>query len=292
MYEPAELHQQNRHALSHFIDQLICQQNRTNDFVVEGEKLVSKSSGKVYPVKDNVVDVRGEQTSNDEWERLNEQFLNYHRSLSPFTLINATPVINYVSVKSGIGQLKNARVLDVGAGTGHMFCSFFRFPETIDYYLLDPNLRLLHDQFIRVYPGLTELKISHFLGYSEDLPFVDQNFDLVMSYSSIDHFKDFPQFIESAKRVLKPGGTLLISSHLDKEGKGKNFSKRVSSLFSYTVLERLARSRYFRKWQVGHDDHTYHFENSQPIRKVMEEKEFTVEQDEEFDNFFFLVGRK
>ena len=274
------------------MDLMICQQNRSNDLKVDGNKLVSESSGKSYTVRENVVDVRVDAESNDEWARLNEQFLNYHRSLSPFTLINSTPVINYVSVKSGIGQLKNARVLDVGAGTGHMFCSFFRFPETLDYFLLDPNLRLLHDQFIRVYPGLTELKLSHFLGYSEDLPFVDESFDLVMSYSSIDHFKDFPQFIESAKRVLKSGGTLLISSHLDKDSKGSSFGERIDSLFSSTGLEKLARSRYFRKWAVGHDDHTYHFENSHPIRQVMEEKGFVVEQDEEFGNYFFLVGRK
>ena len=42
--------------------------------------------------------------------------------------------------------------------------------ETIDYFLVDPNIRLIHDQFIRLYPKLSYLKMSHIQANAEFLP--------------------------------------------------------------------------------------------------------------------------
>ena len=63
--------------------------------------------------------------------------------------------LHYNQLNQKQNPLKNIKVLDVGGGTGHTHCSFFQFPEEIEYYLLDPNLRLLHDQFLRLYPKLS-----------------------------------------------------------------------------------------------------------------------------------------
>ena len=52
--------------------------------------------------------------NSDEWMKLNKQFLNYHKSLSVYTAINSTPIINYLSLETEFGLMKNKKVLDIG----------------------------------------------------------------------------------------------------------------------------------------------------------------------------------
>jgi len=292
IYEPAQLFSQRRKKVEEFVECLRSPDQEKKALQIDGETVRSDDGTIRFSVKDEVVDFRTGADENKEWEELNEQFLNYHKSLSPYTLINSASVINYLSLKTGLGELKNAKVLDVGGGTGHTHCSFFRYPETIDYHLLDPNLRLMHDQFIRVYPMLSYVPMVHVLGYAEDLPFKEDYFDIVMSVSSIDHFKDYPQFIKDAKRVLKPGGQLLISSHLDVEKESEKKVSLMDKLFSNDFLEMLARYMYFRRHRVGSDDHTYHFTTSDPIKQTMLDEGFEIEASETYSRYFFIVGRK
>ena len=294
IYALADLYHQNRKDVSEIINDLASVETTDGDLVIKDDQALCQSSGKTYTINDNIVDFTGalkDQTSS-EWARLNEQFLNYHKSLSPYTMINDTPILNYVSLKSGIGELKNAKVIDVGAGTGHGFCSFFHFPETLDYYLVDPNLRLLHDQFIRLYPKLTRYKIGHVLSFAEKLPFKSGIADVVMSLSSIDHFNDFPEFIKEAHRLLKPGGKLLIYSHLDIPHAPDQIINKERKYFLSSFFEKLARYLYYRTARVGQDDHTYHFETPDPINKSIEATGFTIDKSEVFKNFFFIVANK
>ena len=169
IYKLADLFPQNRHNISHYIHLLKCINCGGGNFESSNLAITCTSCNTKFEVDDNIVNIISDSSNTDKWSELNEQFLGYHKSLTPYTLLNAAPFINYLSYKSGIGNLKNIKVLDVGGGTGHTLCSFFHYPETIDYYLIDPNIRLLHDQFIRVYPKLLELKMSHFRGYAEKL---------------------------------------------------------------------------------------------------------------------------
>ena len=255
--------------------------------------LVSRSSGKRYPVQANVVSFLDDDDLGDpEWERLNQTFLNYHRSLTVYTMLNSAPVINFVSRQSGIGELENVRVVDVGAGTGHTLCSFFRHPETIEYYLVDPNLRLLHDQFIRLYPRLTELRMGHVLAHAERLPFQDCFADIVMSLSSIDHFSDHQVFAREAARVLKPGGKLLVSSHLDVPVQADDQTSLRRKLLSHSLPERVARYVYYRRHRVAADDHTLHLKDTSPVEQWVEAAGFRVDRAEIFKRYFLLVATK
>ena len=169
IYELAKLYSQNRKDVSSYID--ILQDPKTGaPLKLDGSKLVGNRE---YAIDDNVPDFTEKETTSEEWKKLNAQFLNYHKSLSVYTLVNSMPIINYLSLKTGLGLIKDVKVLDVGGGTGHTHCSFFQYPETIEYYLLDPNLRLLHDQFLRFYPKLSFLKMGHILATAEFLPIKD-----------------------------------------------------------------------------------------------------------------------
>lgn len=288
IYELAELFAQNRRNVNEYLD--ILKDPESNDPLLFSEReLIGKRK---YSIDDNVVNFTNAETNSKEWQKLNEQFMNYHKSLSVYTLVNSMPINNYVAINSEIGLLKNVKVLDVGGGTGHSFATFFQFPETIEYYLLDPNLRLLHDQFIRLFPKLSYLKMGHILGNAENLPIKDSTFDVVTNISAIDHLDDYKKFISEAFRVLKPGGKFLVTSHLDVPPSQEDMTKTKTKLFSSSFWERLSRYVYYRKHAVGSDDHTLHLEDEKPIESALLEAGFKIKKQEVFKRYFYFVAER
>ena len=288
IYEPANLYQQNRRPVNSYMEILkdpFSEKSLTlNNDILNGENC--------YEIVDSIPNFTKTNLNSNEWKRLNAQFLNYHKSLSVYTAINSNPIINYLSIDTGIGLIKDKKVLDIGGGTGHTHCSFFQFPETIEYFLLDPNLRLLHDQFLRFYPKLGTLAMAHILANAENLPIKDDSFDVVLNLSAVDHFDDYKKFISESFRVLKPGGKFLISSHLDLPPDKVEKQSIYKKLFSGNLFERISRYLYYRNHNVGDDDHTLSLETTTPIKEALEESGFNIIKEKIIKRHFYFVAEK
>lgn len=288
IYEEAQLFSQLRKPISEYVD-ILQEPDSGKDLVFDNNQLIGD---KIYSSTNNIANFTNNDIHTEEWKRLNVQFLNYHKSLSVYTAVNSAPVANYLSLKSEVGLMKNVKVLDVGGGTGHTHCSFFQFPETIEYYLLDPNLRLLHDQFIRFYPKLSYLPMGHILGNAELLPIKDSSFDVVLSISAIDHLNDYEKFISEAYRVLNKNGVFLISSHLDVSPSNNDKTKTRTKIFSSAFWERISRFLYYKKNRVGNDDHTLHLDNMEPIEKALINSGFKIGEKEVYKRYFWITATK
>lgn len=288
IYELAQLFHQTRKPVSEYIN--ILQDPKTGKEIdLKGNKIYGEQ---IYNCTNNIADFSNHDNNTEDWKKLNDQFLNYHKSLSVYTAVNCAPLVNYLSLRTKIGLMKNIKVLDVGGGTGHTHCSFFQFPEEIEYYLLDPNLRLLHDQFLRLYPKLSYLPMGHIIANAEQLPVKDKSFDLVLNISAIDHMNDYKKFISESFRVLKKNGSILISSHLDLPQEIKDKTKFKNKIFSLSLWERISRHLYFRKHMVGDDDHTLHLTNTEPIERALINNGFKIVEKEIFKRYFWIIGSK
>ena len=293
IYEPATLYNQQRVKPQEFLDDLISPCG-SKGIVFSDGTYQCKETGLEIPSSEDVLNLKNSKTEGDsQWFQLNEQFLNYHKSLTAYTLINSMPGLNYIGEYSGLSEVKNAKVVDVGAGTGHCLCTMFSNPEAIDYYLLDPNLRKLHDQFIRLYPKLSKLKMKHILAHAEFLPLKNELADIVLSMSAIDHYADYKKFISEAWRILKPGGLLVICSHLDRpKVQRSQYTPLYKKIFSNTFFERFTRYWYYRKSAVGGDDHTNHFEDTSAIVNVMKQNGFEIILDHVYSDNFIIKAKK
>ncbi|HVW96651.1 MAG TPA: class I SAM-dependent methyltransferase [Mucilaginibacter sp.] len=98
------------------------------------------------------------------------------------------------------------KVLDVGCGPMPSATCF----KEADIYCLDPLL----DRYIGVgFPLHLYGDVKFVQGYSENMPVNDGFFDVVLSVNALDHVDDFELTAKEIKRVLKPGGWVVLHLH-------------------------------------------------------------------------------
>lgn len=148
-----------------------------------------------------------------------------------------------------IANQRDCRLLDIGCGW---------------------NAKLLHDiePYISVGVGL-DLKVPEFsqgkirteqLVLTNHLPYVDNSFDIVTMLAVLEHLEDPDITLREIRRVLVPGGKLLIT---------------VPSKFAQPVLEFLAfRLRIVSREEIL--DHKIYY-NRKSIKILLEKNGFTVE---------------
>jgi len=92
--------------------------------------------------------------------------------------------------------------LEVGCGTGHWMSAL---RESVEYLCgADCSLEMLRRAAAKC-PGAGLLRAT-----AQALPFRDASVDLVFCVNAIHHFERFEEFIAEAKRLLRPGGTLVV----------------------------------------------------------------------------------
>lgn len=245
-------------------------------------------SNKEYKNRNKVADfLFQDDVDNELWKKKNEEFLNYHKSLNPSTFFNSIAIDHYIGLQTGLNEVKHCKVLDIGGGTGHFLCSFFKFPETIEYFLLDPNIRLLHDHFVRMYPRLLDLQMRQVRATAEDLPFKQGLFDLIVCSSAIDHMADVDKFIIESIRCLSSNGKILLSSHLSGANAPKSSGFNLAKPFEFAarMFHRLSN-------RVSRNDHTNEIKSVESLVVQLESHGLKVSQSESFKHYFFIVAEK
>ena len=94
----------------------------------------------------------------------------------------------------------NPRILDVGCGTGANLKMLGLYGQAEGLDISEQAVEFCKQR------GLGDVK----LGAIEDLPFEDQSFDIVTALDVIEHLDDDAAGLQEMRRVLRPGGTLLL----------------------------------------------------------------------------------
>jgi ubiquinone/menaquinone biosynthesis C-methylase UbiE len=98
-----------------------------------------------------------------------------------------------------------ARVLDVGCGTGTLLRELARRVPAASLTGIDAATGMIAQARAR-FAGPVYLQ-----GTAERLPFPDASFDLVISTTSFDHWADQRAGLAECRRVLAPGGHLMLA---------------------------------------------------------------------------------
>jgi SAM-dependent methyltransferase len=146
-------------------------------------------------------------------------------------------------------RIEPARVLEVGGVAG---------PKS----LLDaPELALAEKFVLNLAPIRAQDGITFVRGNANDMPFEDDSFDLVMTISTLEHDQRFWLSLAEMKRVLKPGGMLVIGvpgfvRDPDRDRGRKTVTYKVHYRFDYyRFSEQAVHDVFFdgmERVQVGH----------------------------------------
>lgn len=112
-----------------------------------------------------------------------------------------------VKLSERLYAASDARVLDLGCGAGHAsFIAAQHVKEVVAYDLSEKMLTVVAQTAKeRGYDHLTTRQ-----GYAEQLPFANEEFDIVISRYSAHHWHDVGSALREVRRVLKPGGKAIF----------------------------------------------------------------------------------
>src|SRR5918996_6600167 len=95
---------------------------------------------------------------------------------------------------------RRPRILDVGCGTGANLLMLSKYGDAEGVDVSEDALAFCRER------GLDKVK----LGAGEELPYEDDMFDLVTAFDVIEHMDDDLAGLKEMRRVLRPGGRVLL----------------------------------------------------------------------------------
>ena len=139
-----------------------------------------------------------------------------------------------------LGDVKDKKILDAGCGTGRYSIILAR--KGAQVYGIDISRKMLG--IAKEKAEKKKLKINFRIGDITNMPYKDNQFDIVLSTLALDHVKNLKKAIHELIRVCKPKGKIIFSIMHPEIAKGnyvqfkteegmiyvKRFEKKISDL--------------------------------------------------------------
>lgn len=162
---------------------------------------------------------------------------DYERMVPEFhsgRLIYAEHLTRYLAAKPAI---KDKIVLDIASGSGYgtkLLADSAKFVYGVDVNEVAINYSK---------ENYSANNVEYLVGDGESIPLDDNSIDVVITFETIEHIKDYKKFLDEVDRVLKPDGLAIVSTPNDIEfAEGNHFHLHE---FEYDELTMLLK-KYFK----------------------------------------------
>jgi len=115
---------------------------------------------------------------------------------------------DYPYIASELEKEEYEELLDCGCGTGPMISLLYEKDSSKKYTGIDITPRMIEVAKNKNLEG-----VNWVVGDCENLPFEENSFDAIICSNSFHHYPNPEKFFESAKRVLRPGGRLILQDY-------------------------------------------------------------------------------
>jgi len=153
----------------------------------------------------------------------------YHKG----DLIYAEHITRYMCAEPIV---KDKVVLDIASGSGYGTQMLAQYAKKV--YGVDVSEEAIEYSKANFAAKNVEYKV----GDGESIPLEDNSVDVVITFETIEHIKDYNRFMDEVMRVLKPDGVAIVSTPNDKEfAEGNHFHLHE---FEYDELVKLLDKRF------------------------------------------------
>ena len=190
--------------------------------------------------------------------------LLYYSRVERFNEDNKDFWFQALKVKNGM------KVLEVGCGGGHFTNMIKKFYPDCQFYGIDLDAN--HINFAKQKANELGLDVEYKVADISNLPFKDEEFDIVFSHTVVEHLP-FDYFIKEQKRVLKKDGWVIVTR--------SDMHKKVDCHFTYLEDE------------IGKTFEKLKIERGVSVAKYLEEPDKTMQHLNEygFKDIDFLFQR-
>ena len=138
----------------------------------------------------------------DQWA---SQWWQESATVAPLNRLNP---LRFQFFDQYVSNWKGLKVLDVGCGGGYT-CEFLA-ARGAHIVGIDQSASCI--EAAKQHATEVNLTIDYRQGYSENLPFDTETFDIVVCVDVLEHVADLPQTILEISRVIKPNGLFLFDT--------------------------------------------------------------------------------
>ncbi len=114
---------------------------------------------------------------------------------------------HYARYIFGSNFCKEKVVLDVACGVGYGSCHLIKTGARRVI-----GVDISRDALAYAKTHYADLKVELIVGDATKLPFPDKSFDVIVSFETIEHVREYKKYLSECKRVLKEGGIFICSS--------------------------------------------------------------------------------
>ncbi|MBN1476139.1 class I SAM-dependent methyltransferase [Candidatus Sumerlaeota bacterium] len=108
-------------------------------------------------------------------------------------------------------DLGGKRLLDIGCGLGAKAIFYAKETPVAEVVGVDLSERRIGQaRAFAECAGVGEPRLRFEVGDASGMPFENESFDLLLSEDMIEHVADVPGFLAECRRVLRPGGSILM----------------------------------------------------------------------------------
>jgi len=186
------------------------------------------------------------------------------------------------------GNLRGKKILEIGSGSGGRAVALAL--EGAEVYGIEPNESGAMASYCRSkrYPGL---KAAFAVGVGEYLGFKNNFFDLIITYSVLEHVRDIDRVLRETFRVLREGGFAyhhtennlwprenhyrifwpplcpksLARVYVKMRGKNPKFLSNLNYITPFMLRNRLEKALFFNIRNLGAEDVVEKFNNPESI---------------------------
>ena len=133
--------------------------------------------------------------------------------ISKYTYVGPAEIKDVLELSSKIRSKIRGRGIDLGGGVGCVSAAIAQIPEVSDIIcleLVEECVTSCHPKVFENLDSSQNRKISSVIGDFDNLQLEDESIDFAIMWDSFHHSQSPDLTLREARRVLKPGGSLII----------------------------------------------------------------------------------